>query len=67
MTTSPDLEQLARGLSEAQRRFVSGASNFLPHPGGSDLIRKGVVLPDFDEDLWTPLGEALRDHLRKKS
>lgn len=58
-----EIREIVDGLTEAQRKFVTGASNFCPHADANDLIRKGVILEDFDEDLWTPLGQVVREKM----
>lgn len=88
MTTSPDLEQLARGLTEAQRKAilaligewqVDDSTNALVRLLWSEEAkalrprfieyrkRRATLSRPLHEMRLTPLGLALRDHLRKQS
>lgn len=64
---TPTIEELARGLTEAQKRAVmalrvpDGRGKW---PARHSLVDKGLLSP-FPRHSWTPLGLTLRAYLER--
>lgn len=62
--TNPDIAKIAKGLTKAQREALAGR---IVHISRRDpLVSKGILTPDGGRN-WTPLGLAVRNHLKEQS
>jgi len=63
--THPDVLKLARGLDVAERSAMMGRIVHMSGRTRDRLTAKGVLTPRGGNN-WTPLGLAVRDHLRQQ-